>query len=148
MLEKIVNESLESDICRLVFSGDGLDGDWDENTQAEVLEDAGIDPAFPHFGPGEVICTDCEGRFQFGQLRIVLVQALVNIDTLEHPLSHWKGKSGPGGAEKGNGYQLSTEKGKMLKEVENARDRKMPQHTSLNTKMLQSKNGESLGRIR
>ena len=36
--------------------------------------------------------------------------------------------------------------GKMLKEVENARDRKMPQHTSLNTKMLQSKNGESLGR--
>ena len=73
-------------------------------------------------------------------------QALVNIDTLEHPLSHWKGKSGPGGAEKGNGYQLSTEKGKMLKEVENARDRKMPQHTSLNTKMLQSKNGESLGR--
>ena len=64
--EKIVNESLELDVCRLVFSGDGLDGNWDANTQMEVLEDTGIDPTFPQLGPGEVICTDCEGRFQFG----------------------------------------------------------------------------------
>ena len=64
--EKIVEESLESDVCRLVFSGEDLDGDWDANTQAEVLEDADIDPTFPQLGPGELICTDCEGRFQFG----------------------------------------------------------------------------------
>ena len=64
--DKIVVESLESDVCRMVFSGEGLDGDWDANTQAEVLEDAGTDPAFPQLGKGEVICTDCEGRFQFG----------------------------------------------------------------------------------
>ena len=56
-----------SDVCNLVFSGVGLDGDWDANTQTEVLGDAGVDdPAFPQLGPGEVISTDCEGRFQFG----------------------------------------------------------------------------------
>jgi hypothetical protein len=72
-------------------------------------------------------------------------QALINLDTLEHPLSHWKGKE-PSGAEKGKGYAISTDKGKKLEERKNARDRKMPQHTSLNDKMLKAKNGEELGR--
>ena len=74
-------------------------------------------------------------------------QALINIDTLEHPLSHWKGKSGPGGAEKGNSFALSTEKEKALKLVKDARDRQMSQHTSLMPEMLKVKNGETLGRL-
>ena len=79
-------------------------------------------------------------------------QALINIDTLEHPLSHWKGQATDhwekedNGAEKGKGYAITTEKGKILEKRENSRDRKMPQHTSLNENMLKVKNGEMLGR--
>ena len=73
-------------------------------------------------------------------------QALINIDTLEHPLSHWKGKSGEGGAEKGRGFALSTEKEKVLKSVETNADLKMNQHTSLQDTALKNKNGEPLGR--
>ena len=63
---KISENNLEMDICSIVFSG-GLRGSLDENAQAEMLRDAGIDdPAFPHLGPGENIGGDCEGRIQFG----------------------------------------------------------------------------------
>ena len=58
-------------------------------------------------------------------------QALENADTLEHPFSHWKGKSGPGGAEKGKGYALSAAKTKLLAEVKDAGDVKAGQHPAL-----------------
>ena len=58
-------------------------------------------------------------------------QALENADALEHPFSHWKGKSGPGGAEKGKGYALSEPKTKLLAEVEDAGDVKADQHPAL-----------------
>jgi hypothetical protein len=78
-------------------------------------------------------------------------QALINVDTIEHPLSHWKGKSGPGGAEKGNGYALSKEKGDSIKKKADAKKAgelkgSQPQHTSLNDEMLKVGNGEPLGR--
>ncbi len=58
-------------------------------------------------------------------------QALQNIDTLEHPFSHWKGKSGPGGAEKGKGYALSAEMSDSFDKIKDASDIKAEQHPGL-----------------
>ena len=72
-------------------------------------------------------------------------QALENLDTLEHPLSHWKGKSGPGGADKGNGYALSKEKGDAMKKIDKIGDFKSPQHPGLDKQLLDKKLGQSIG---
>lgn len=60
------------DVCELVFSGEGLDGDWTVDRQKETLENQGIDPeTFPWLSKGEHIGTDCEGRLQFGDIDAV-----------------------------------------------------------------------------
>ena len=56
-----------SDVCSLVFSGEGLSGDWAAAVQKGALESEGIDAdTFPLLGKGEEIFVDCEARFQFG----------------------------------------------------------------------------------